>query len=173
MIQSLFGKSNFEDDGTQNYLILQRTYTYFNTVSNNDSSILSLKSKWLSDKSIKPPFTSNEMFNPPLNYVGTKARVEFKGDYLKQDKISFDHGKVVNIYIVFEINKNVNLNRYSALGNCLFGAVNLTKHIDIDQYEYFGHSIEYYRKGFFSIGDKVGRSVITFGVNMSSSPHQV
>ena len=45
LIQSLFGKSNFEDDGTQNYLILQRTYTYFNTVSNNDSSILSLKSK--------------------------------------------------------------------------------------------------------------------------------
>ena len=103
------------------------------------------------------------MFNPPLNYVGTKARVEFKGDYLKQDKISFDHGKVVNIQIVFEINKNVNLSSYSALGNCLFGAVNLTKHIDIDQYEYFGHSIGYYRKGFFSIGDDVGRSVITFG----------
>ena len=103
------------------------------------------------------------MFNPSLNYVGTKTRVEFKGNCLKQDKILFDHGKVENIYIVYEINKNVNLSSYSTLRNCLFGAVNLTKHIDIDQYEYFGHSIGYYRKGFFSIGDDVGRSVITFG----------
>ena len=28
-----------------------------------------------------------KMLNPSLNYVGTKARVEFKGDCLKEDKI--------------------------------------------------------------------------------------
>ena len=89
------------------------------------------------------------MFNPSLNYVGTKARVEFNGDCLKQDKISFDHGKIVNIYIVYEKDKNVNISSYPTLENCLFGAVKLTKHIDIDQYKYTGYGIGFDRKGFF------------------------
>ena len=59
----------------------------------------------MSDESIKPPSTTNNILNPLLDYVGTKARVEFKGSCLKQDKISFDHGKVVNVCIVYEINK--------------------------------------------------------------------
>ena len=41
--------------------------------------------------------------SPLLDYVSTKTRVEFKGSCLKQDKISFDHGGIVNIYIVFTI----------------------------------------------------------------------
>ena len=35
------------------------------------------------------------MFNPLLDYVGTKIRVKFNGDCLKQEKITFNHGKVV------------------------------------------------------------------------------
>ena len=61
------------------------------------SIILSWKSKGFSDESIKSPSTSNKMLNSSVNYAGTKARVEFKGDCLKQDKILFDHGKIVNI----------------------------------------------------------------------------
>ena len=143
------GKSHFEDDGTQNYLVFQTTYRYFKRVSNTNDHILSWKSKGLSDESIKPPSTSNKTLNPSLNYVGTKARVEFKGDCLKQDKISSDHGKVVKIYIVYEINKNVNLSSYPTLENCFFGAVKLTKHIDIDQYKYSAYGSGFDRKGFF------------------------
>ena len=101
------------------------------------------------DESINPPSTSNKILNPSLNYVGTKARVEFKGNCLKQNKISFDHVKVVNIYIVYEINKNVNISSHPTLENCLFGAVKLTKHIDIDQFKYSGYDIGFDRKGFF------------------------
>ena len=54
------GRSHFEDDGTQNYLVFQQVYRYFETVSANDSNISSWKSKWLSDESIKPPITSNK-----------------------------------------------------------------------------------------------------------------
>ena len=61
------------------------------------------------EESIKSLSTPNEMLNPLVDYVGTKARVEFNGDCLKQDKISFDHGKIVNICIVFEINRNINI----------------------------------------------------------------
>ena len=40
-----WGKSHFEDDGTQNYLVFQTVSKYFTTVSANDSNILSWKSK--------------------------------------------------------------------------------------------------------------------------------
>ena len=102
----------------------------------------------MSDESIKPLSASN---NPLLNYVGTKIRVEFKGSYLKQDKISFDHAKIVNIYIVSEINKSFNISSYPILENCLFGAVELIKHTDIDQYKYSEYGIGFDRKGFFHL----------------------
>ena len=51
----------------------------------------------------------------------------------------------------------------------MFGAVKLTKHVDVDQYKYSGYGIGFDRKGFFSIGNEIGRNVIIFGVDMSSS----
>ena len=51
----------------------------------------------MSDESIRAPTTSNNIINPSLNYVGSKIRVKFKGSCLKQDKISFNHEKIVNI----------------------------------------------------------------------------
>ena len=47
------GKSHFEEDGTQIYLLFQAVSRYFKTVSANDSNILSWKSKGLSEESIK------------------------------------------------------------------------------------------------------------------------
>ena len=133
MIQSCFrGESHFENDGTQNYTVFQTVYRYFKTTSTNDSNILSWKSKGLSDESIKPPTTSNKMLNPSVVYVGTKARVKFDKDCLKEEKITFNHGKMVSIYIVYEIEGIVNISIYPTLENCLFGAVKLTKHVDID-----------------------------------------
>ena len=51
----------------------------------------------MSDESIKPPTTSNKMLYPSLDYVGTKTRVKFNEDFLKQEKITLNHGKIVNI----------------------------------------------------------------------------
>ena len=65
------GKSHFEDDGAQNYLVFQTVSIYFETVSANNSHILSWKSKGFPDESIKLPTTSNKMFNPSVDYVGT------------------------------------------------------------------------------------------------------
>ena len=110
----------------------------------------------MSDESIKTPSTST---NPLLNYVGTKIRVEFKGSW-NNYKISFNHGKVVNIYIAYEINKNFNLSSYQTLENCLFGVVALTEHPDIDQYEYSGYWFD--RKWFFLLGNEIARNVIIF-----------
>ena len=65
---------------------------------------LSWKPKGLSDESVQPLSIPDKMLNPSVNYVGTKARVEFRRDYLKQEKITFNHEKKVNIYIAYEIN---------------------------------------------------------------------
>ena len=123
----------------------------------------------MSDQSIKAPTTSNKILNPSLDYVGNKIRVKFSGDCLKQEKITFNHGKIVNIYIVYEIQKSVNISDYPTLENCLFGAVKLTKHVDVEYYKYFGYGIGFGRKGSYSIGNEIGRNVIIFGVEMSSS----
>ena len=52
-------KSHFEDDDTQNWLVLKPMQKYFKTVSANSSNILSWKCEGLSDESIKPPTSSN------------------------------------------------------------------------------------------------------------------
>ena len=165
------GKSHFEEDGVQNYLVFQPMYIYFKT----DSSyhILSWTSKGLSDESIKPPSAPNNFLTPSLNYLRSKIRVKFSGSCLKQDKVTYTHGKLVNIYIVYEINKKDNtVISDPTLENCLFGAVTLTKNADIDKYGYPGYGIGFDRKGSFSFSSGgYGQNVIIFGVDMSSSIH--
>ena len=58
------GKSHFEEDGTQNWLVFQPMQRYFKTVDAGNRNILSWKSKGLSDESIKAPTTSNKTLNP-------------------------------------------------------------------------------------------------------------
>ena len=79
-------------------------YRYFKKVIgvSTGNYIYFWKSKRLPHTS---PTTSNYSPNLQLSYPGTKTRLEFRGSCLKQDKIVFDHRKVVNIYIVYELIK--------------------------------------------------------------------
>ena len=99
------------------------------------------KSKGLSDERVSSITASNYRMTPEMSHYGTKARVKFSGSCLKQDYATYNHGPVVNIYIVYEISKNYNINSYPALENGLFGAVSLTANADIDQYKYSGYGI--------------------------------
>ena len=69
---------------------------------------------------------------------------------MKQDKVTFNHGKVVNIYIVYEISKSINISDYPTLENCLFGANTLAKNADINKYKYSEYEIRFDRHGNFS-----------------------
>ena len=99
----LIGKSHFEEDGTQNYLVFQKINRYFK-IGNSDY-VLSWKSKGLSTESITPPSAPINFLNPSLNYFDAKIKVKFTESCLKQDESTYTHGKIVNIYIVYEINK--------------------------------------------------------------------
>ena len=105
---------------------------YFKRVINSDY-ILELKSKGLFDESIKSHSEPHNFRNYSLNYFGTKIRIWLNGGCLKQDDITYTHGKIVNIYIVYEINKNDNTSSDRTLENCLYVAVSLTKNADIDK----------------------------------------
>ena len=68
------GKSHFEDDGTQNYLVFQPIYKYFE-ITPTTNIILSWKSRELSDETIKP-LKTHTVFAPELNYVSSKTEIE-------------------------------------------------------------------------------------------------
>ena len=94
------------------------------------------------------------IFNPILNYYGSKIKVSFDMSCLQTNRFSINHGKIVNIYIVYEtINiANINGNRDS----------NLTiENADVDKYKYTG----------YGVGGGYGEVVIIFGADMNSSTH--
>ena len=106
---------------------------------------------------------SDNSLNPTLSYYDTKIRIKFT-------KISYTHGKVVNIYIVYELGASSSNVNDPTLKNCLFGVVALTKNADIDKYGYSGYGIWFDRRGSFSYpGGGFGQNVYIFGIDMSFS----
>ena len=78
----------------------------------------------MSDERFNSNTVSNYKLTPELSYYGTKIRVEFNGSCLKQDKVTYNRRKIVNIYIVYDnTSKNYSISTYPTLENCLFGAV--------------------------------------------------
>ena len=82
------GKSHFEEDDTQNYLVFQAIQRYFKRIAGagNVNHIYYWKSKGLSDERINSIKTSDYGITPYLSYYDTnKIRVKFDGGCLKQD----------------------------------------------------------------------------------------
>ena len=138
----------------------------------NIKYILEWKSKRLSDESIITPTTSDDSISPLISHLGNKTSLKFNRSYLKQNKITYTHKTIANIYIVYETLASSSNNSNSTLKNSLFGAFKLTKNDDIDKYQYSGYKIGFNRRGSSSFtGGGLGQNVIIFGVNMSSSVH--
>ena len=147
-------------------------YFKLNSVVGVIDRVLSWQSKGLSNKSIKPPTTSDNSLTPELNYYGTKTRVKFTGSCLKQPKISYTHGTIVNIYIVYQLGASNSHSNDPTLKNSLFGAVTLTKNADVDKHGYSGYGIGFDRRSSFSFpGEGFGQNVLIFEADMSSSAH--
>ena len=165
-------KNYFEEDGTQNYLVFQPMYRYFKRIAGIGIGdyIHYWQSQGLSDKTINSIKTSDHRITPKLSYYGTRIRVEFNGSCLKQDKITYTHGKIEDIYTVYDIFSDLSDYNYLTLQNALFGAVKLTKNADISKYGYFGYGIGFDGKVNFPFpGGGLGCNVINFGIDMISS----
>ena len=69
-------------------------------------------------------------------------------------------------------NKTRDLHIDCTLGNCLFGAVNITKNADPDKHGYSGYGTEYDARSQFSLLEGSStKNVINFGTDDSSSVH--
>ena len=120
------GKSYFEEDGTQNYLVFQPLNKYFKKIASTDH-VSSWKSKGLSAETINPPSTFDNSLTPALSYYDTKTSVKFAGSCLKQSTISYNHRPIVNIYFAYKLGASGSKDNDPTLKNCLSGAVTLTK----------------------------------------------
>ena len=138
----------------------------------NTKYICEWKSKGLSDESIKPFPLSDNSLTPLIDYYGYNIIVRFNGSILRQPKVSYTHGKVANIYIVYELGASSSHSNDRTLKNCLFGADTLTKIADIDKYGYSGYGTGFDGRSSFSFpGGKFGQNILIFRVDMSSSAH--
>ena len=77
------GKSYFEEDGTENYLVFQpiRRHLKINLIK---KYISSWKSKKLSDKTITPYGTFDNSLTILIDHYGTRVRLKFSKGCLKQ-----------------------------------------------------------------------------------------
>ena len=159
------GKNYFDNDGTQNYLVFQPVHKYFEL---NSGKVSLWVSKGLFNEKIASVFVSAlpQIDNlPKILYNNDRIKLKLSKNRLKQDKATYKHGPIVNIYIVHELISSA-INIGITLHNCLFGAVKLTKNADIDKYKYSGCGIGFdSRESFTHPSGGYGRNVIILGTN--------
>ena len=104
----------------------------------------------------------------------TRIRSKRKRSWLKQeDAAPFTANNVVNLFIIYELDRwSRNLNSDFSLKDSLFGALKLTKNADSDKYKYSSYGIGFGSCSQFLFTDgSMGKNVIIFGADMSSSVH--
>ena len=91
---------------------------------------------------------STENINAPINVDNSLSRkikripnvkldVEFKENFLKEDKATFTHRNVESLFIVYKLDTwSQDLNTDVTLNDSLLDAVKLTKKADPDKYSY-------------------------------------
>ena len=95
------GKSYFDDNGLQNYLIFLPVFKYFQIFISTIGKMLRRKSKGLLEESITTPAISVNRFAPKFTHIlNFKIAVKFEGNCLKQNKLSFTQRNVVNVLLI-------------------------------------------------------------------------
>ena len=75
-------------------------YKYFKTsVKSSTTYVSSWKSKGLSNEKISSITTPSYNQAPSLGYNNVRIKLKFARDLLKQDKFTYNHGSIVNIYV--------------------------------------------------------------------------
>ena len=59
----------------------------------------------LSNENISPPAATHYSFSLKLKLNNSKVRVDFKGIFLKQDKVTFTRKNIVKLYIAYKLNR--------------------------------------------------------------------
>ena len=129
------------------------------------------QSKGLSDGKINSRNTSSSNDEAPiLEYESAGIRSKFKRDFLRQNKLIYNHEIIVNI--IYEISSIFTSQNSFTLKNYLFDAVKITKDTHISKSKYSGYDIGFDPKGsFFHADGTYGVNVIIFGANLNCFKH--
>ena len=107
---------------------------------------------------------------PKLFSQNNRLDVTFSGNLLKQDKIAHCHAAVVNIGIVYKLQKRIVSSPDFTVENALFGAVKIIKDVNTSHYKYSGYGRCFDAHSSFSFGNSLkAKNVIIFGCDMSFS----
>ena len=91
---------------------------------------------------------------------------------MKQNKLGYVHGKIISLYIVYELkNRRIDSPDFT-VQNGLFGVVKITKNANTSHYKYEVYGICFDGESSFRFGNRIDtKNVIIFGVNNSNSSH--
>ena len=91
---------------------------------------------------------------------------------MKQSNLGYAHGKIVNLYIVYELKNRIVDSPDFAIQNGLLAAVKITKNVNTSHYKYEGYGTCFDGEFSFSFGNRIdAKNVIIFGVNTINSSH--
>ena len=76
--------------------------------------------------------------SPTLLNKNNRLGVTFNGNDMKQNKSGYSHGKIVNLYIVYELKNRRIDNPDFIVENGLSGAVKIAKNANTSHYKYNG-----------------------------------
>ena len=159
------GKSYFDGDGAQNYLVFQGVYIYFEDVNVSKTIVKFSANSWISKRLYDEKISSVSGFTRLfIEYTNPRISLKFDESILKE-KLSTSHGLIANYYIVYRLNLRTNSSNI-VLENCLFGKIKMAKNADTDKYKCQVHRIGFDLSEIFSDpngGD--GKIVVTFRIN--------
>ena len=161
------------------YYYNQQSYFLFKPKSKSFTKNGEATHAWIStgihlDSNDTDLFSVNSSNNnsPTLLNKNNRLGVTFNGIYMKQNKLGYARGKIVNLYIVYELKNRRVGNPGFTVQNGFFGAVEITKNANTSHYKYEGYGICFDRESSFSFGNRIdAKNVIIFGVNTSNSSH--
>ena len=123
------GKNDFDGDGKPHFLVFLPISRYFRLIANK-KYISSWKSKGLSDETNTPYASSDNSLTPWIDHYGTKTRLKFNKNCLKQSsKLAYDIGHI------YELGASSSSDSDPTLESCLFADA------DIEKYRYSGFGI--------------------------------
>ena len=128
----------------------------------------------MSAKKRTTPATTDNSLSPSIKWYGNpKFCLVFKESCLIQ-KITISNSlNRIKLFTVYELDTwSWDLYSDYTLKDCLFGGVKLAKNAYLDKHVYNGYGIGFdSRRECLLPDDRVGRNVIIFGIDMSSSVH--
>ena len=163
--EASYFKVYFDNDGEQNFLVFRPVFSSFKRSGDNISTWKSA-GVYDDDNVVLSAVSHSLSVVPRLINENGELNISFSGNLLKQTKVADNHGRIINIYIVYKQQKRSNDNADMTLENCLFGPVKITKDVDTSKYNYSGHGIGFDSGSSFShpaSGNLNARNVIIFG----------